>query len=76
MFFLVFGAEPRHYFLNFDDEDAAVAPAARSEENEQIAPAGRDESEGERRPLSLSLLLVRLARSAPEQSVSLRGEGS
>jgi len=63
VFFLVFGAEPRHYFLNFDDEDAAVAPAARSEENEQIAPAGRDESEGERRPLSLSLSCLRsLAR--------------
>lgn len=59
VFFLVFGAKPRHYFLNFDDEDAAVAPAARSEENEQIAPAGRDESEGERRPLSLARSLAR-----------------
>jgi len=59
VFFLVFGAQ--HYFLNFDDEDAAVAPAARSEENEQIAPRGRDESEGERPLLP---------------SVSLRGEGS
>jgi hypothetical protein len=76
VFFLVFGAQPRHYFLNFDDEDAAVAPAARSEENEQIAPAGRDESEGERRPLSLSLARSLARWLAPEQSVSLRGEGS